>query len=51
MTGRVLVAVVGVRRVRGGPGLDSMDGVRMALGSRGVTVEAARRCAKNGREW
>ena len=28
-----------------------MDGVKMALGGRGMTVEAARQCAKDRKEW
>ena len=28
-----------------------MDGVKVALGSRGMTVEAARQCAKHRLEW
>ena len=28
-----------------------MDGVKMALGNRGMTVEAARQCAKDRKEW
>ena len=38
-------------RVRGRPRLGWMDGVKVALGNRGVTVEAARRCAKDRKEW
>ena len=33
---------------RGRPRLDWKDGVKVALGSRGVTVEAARLCARDG---
>ena len=28
-----------------------MDGVKVALGSRGMTAEAARQCAKDTNEW
>ena len=28
-----------------------MDGVKVALGNRGMTVEAARQCAKYRKEW
>ena len=28
-----------------------MDGVKVALGNRGMTMEAARRCAKDRKEW
>ena len=28
-----------------------MDGVKVALGKRGMTVEAARQCAKDRKEW
>ena len=28
-----------------------MDGVMVALGSRGMTVEAARQCVKDRKEW
>ena len=28
-----------------------MDGVKVALGNRGMTVEAARQCAKDWKEW
>ena len=38
-------------QVRGRPRLGWMDGVKMALGSRGMTVEAARQCAKDRKEW
>ena len=38
---RVLVANVSGWRVRGRPRLDWMDGVKVNLGNRGMTVEAA----------
>ena len=28
-----------------------MDGVKVALGNGGMTVEAARQCAKDRKEW
>ena len=34
-------------RVRGRPRLGWMDGVKVALGNRGLTVEAARQCTKD----
>ena len=42
MARRVLMAEVSVGRVRGKPRLGWMDGVKVALGNRGMTVEAAR---------
>ena len=49
MARRVLMAGVNGGRVRGIPRLDWMDGVKVALGTRGMTVEAARKIGK-GRE-
>ena len=46
MARRVLMAEVSGGRVRGRPRLGWMDGVKVALCSRGMTVEAARQCAK-----
>ena len=51
MARRVLMAEVSGGRVRGRPRLGWMDGVRVALGNRGITVEAARQCAKDRKEW
>ena len=48
---RVLMAVVSGGRVRGRPRLGWMNGVKAALGNRGMTVEAARQCAKDRNEW
>ena len=48
---RVLMAEVSGRRVRGRPRLGWMDGVKVALGNRGMMVEAARQCAKDRKEW
>ena len=41
MARRVLMAEVSGGRVRGKPRLDWMDGVKVALGNREMTVEAA----------
>ena len=51
MAKRVLMAKVSGRRVRGRPRLGWMDGVKVALGNRGMMVEAARQCAKDRKEW
>ena len=51
MARRVLMSEVSGGRVRGRPTSGSMDGVKVALGNRGMTVEAARQCAKNRKEW
>ena len=37
-------------RVRGRPRLSWMDGGKVALGDRGMAVEAARQCAKDRKE-
>ena len=37
--------------VRGRPRLSLMDGVKVALGNRGMTVDAARQCANYQKEW
>ena len=47
MARKALVAEVSGGRVRGRPTLGWMDGVKVALGNRGMTVEAARQCAKD----
>ena len=47
MARRVLMAEVSEGRVRGRPRLGWMDGVKVALGNRVMTVEAARQCAKD----
>ena len=47
----VLMAEVSEGRVRGRPRLGWMDGVKLALGNSGMTVEAARQCAKDWIEW
>ena len=51
MARRVLMAEASGGRVRGRPRLGWMDVVEVALGNRGVTVEAARQCAKDRKEW
>ena len=51
MARMVLMAEVRWERVRGRPRLDWMDGVKVALGNRGMTVEAAQQCAKDRKEW
>ena len=48
MARNVLMAEVSGGRVRGRQMLGWMDGVKVALGNRRMTVEAARQCAK---EW
>ena len=48
---RVLMAEVSGGRVRGRPRLGWMDGVKMALGNRGMTVEAACQWVKDRKEW
>ena len=51
MARRVLMAEVSGGRVRGRPRLGWMDGVKVALGNRGMTVEAERQSAKDRKEW
>ena len=51
MATRVLIASVSGGRVRGRTMLGWMDGVKVALGNRGMTVETARQCAKDQKEW
>ena len=51
MARRVLMAEVSGGRVRGRPRLGWIDGVKVALGNRGVTVEAARQSAKDRKVW
>ena len=51
MARRVLMAEVSGGRVRGRQRLGWMDGVKVALGNRGMTVEAARQCPKDRKEW
>ena len=51
MARRVLMVEVNGGRVRGKPRLGWMDGVKVAFGNRGMTVEAARQCAKDLKAW
>ena len=51
MARRVLMAKVSMGRVRGRPRLGWMDDVKVALGNRGMKVEAARQCEKDRKEW
>ena len=52
MARRVLIAELSGGRIRGRPRLGWVDGVKVALGNRGMTVEAARQCAMEDRkEW
>ena len=51
MARRVLMAEVSWGWVRGRSRLGWMDGVKVALGNRGMTVEAARQCVKDRKEW
>ena len=47
MARRVLMAELSGGLVRIRPRLGWMDGVKVALGNRGMTVEAARQCSKD----
>ena len=47
----VMTAEVSGGRVRGRPWFGWMEGVKLAFGNRGITVEAARRCARDRNEW
>ena len=51
MARRVLMAEVSRGRGRGRPRLGCMDGVKVAFGNRGMTVEAERQCEKDWKEW
>ena len=51
MARKVLMAEVSGGRVRGRPRLGWMDGVKVALGNRGMTMEDLRHCAKDRKEW
>ena len=46
MARRVLTAEVSRGRVRGRPRLSWINGVKVALGNRGMAVEAARQCER-----
>ena len=51
MARTVLMAEVSGERVRGRLRLGWMDGVKVASGNRRMTVEVARQCAKDRKEW
>ena len=51
MSRRVLMTEVSGGQLRGRPRLGWMDGVKVAFGISGMTVEAARQCAKDQKEW
>ena len=51
MARRVLMAEVSGGRVRRRPRLGWIDSVKVALGNRGMTVEAVEQCAKDRKEW
>ena len=51
MARRVLMGEVSGGRVRGRQRLGWMDGVKVALGNGGMTVDAARQCAKDRNAW
>ena len=52
MARRVLtVALFSEGRVRGRPRLGWMDGVKVAFGNRGMTLDTACQCAKDRKEW
>ena len=51
MARRVLMAEVSGGRVRRRLRLGWMDGVKVALGNRGMAVEAARKTGKSGEPW
>ena len=48
---RVMMAEVSGGQVWGRPKFGWMEDVKVALGNRGMTVEAARRCARDRNEW
>ena len=49
MARRVMMAEVSGGQVRGRPRLGWMDGVKVAMGNRGMTAEASCQCAKIGK--
>ena len=51
MTRRVLMAKLSGGRVPGRPRLGWTDGVKVALGNSGMTVEAARQCSKDRKDY
>ena len=50
MVRRVLMAEISEGRVRGRPRLGWMEGVKVALGSRGMMVEPAQICSKDRKD-
>ena len=48
---RFLMAEVSGGQVQGRPRLGWMDGVKVALGNRGIMVEAVQQCTKDWKEW
>ena len=51
MARRVLMVKISGGWVQGRLRLGWMDGVKVALGNRGMAVEAARQCVKDRKEW
>ena len=51
MARRVMMAEVSGGWVRGRPRLSWMEGVKVALGNREMTVEAAHQCAEDRKQW
>ena len=45
------MAEISGERVRGRPRLGWMEGAKEAFGNRGMTVESARQCAEDRKEW
>ena len=45
------MAEVSGGRVRGRPRIGWMDGVKVAMGNKIITVKVARQCAKDRKEW
>ena len=51
MARRLFTAEVSGGRVRSRQRFGWIDRVKVALGNRGMTVEAVRQCAKDRKEW
>ena len=51
MARKVLMVLVSGEQVRGRPRLGWMDGVKVALGNRGMTVQSERQCREDWKEW
>ena len=51
MARRVLMAELSGGWVQGRPRLGWMDGVKVALGNRGMTMEAKQKIRKSGEPW